>query len=59
MGSRFSRPTRDIPLVFVDGAGEALAKTKARVPEAVYVTANELLAVLDACAHVTSASIDI
>lgn len=43
---RARRTTRQVPIVFVDGQGEALEKTKARVPDAVYVSSAELAAVL-------------
>jgi len=38
--------TRHIPIVFVDGQGEALEKTKAKVPEAIYTSSGELQSVL-------------
>ncbi len=41
------RPTRHIPVIFVDGQGEALEKTKARVPSAVYVTVEQLQTTLE------------
>jgi hypothetical protein len=43
---QFTKATRSIPLVFVGGEGEALAKTKAKVPTAVYTTREALPGVL-------------
>lgn len=39
---RSLRATREIPINFVGGGGEALQKTRARVPEAEYVSVEEL-----------------
>jgi response regulator RpfG family c-di-GMP phosphodiesterase len=36
------KATKDIRIIFVDGEGETLEKTKARVPDAVYTTSAEL-----------------
>lgn len=41
------KATRHVPMIFVDGQGEALEKTKARVPAATYVTADQLGTALD------------
>jgi DNA-binding response OmpR family regulator len=45
-GLRALKATRHLPIIFVDGIDEALAKTKAKVPDAVYTTAAELPNVL-------------
>ncbi len=45
-GLRSLKATRVIPIVFVGGQGDALAKTKAKVPDATYVTQEELPSVL-------------
>lgn len=44
---RSFRATRDIPIVFVDGQGETLEKTKAKIPDAVYTTEAEVFSVID------------
>lgn len=46
-GLRWLKATRHIPIVFVDGAEEALAKTKAKVPDAIYTISAELQRVLE------------
>lgn len=46
-GLRWLKATRHIPIVFVDGAEEALAKVKAKVPDAIYTTSVELEHVLE------------
>lgn len=43
---RSRKATRGIPIIFVDGAGEALGKTVARVPDAVFATTANLDEVL-------------
>lgn len=43
-----SKATRTIPIIFVGGEGEALAKTKAALPRASYLSADELAAHLEA-----------
>jgi len=45
-GLRSLKATRSIPIVFVDGQGEALEKTKAKVPDALYTTSDRLPGVL-------------
>lgn len=35
---RSVKATRDLPIIFVGGEGEALEKTKAKVPDAIYTT---------------------
>ena len=45
-GLRALKATRDIPIVFVDGEGEGLAKTKAKTPDAVYTTTGRLKSTL-------------
>ncbi len=44
---RSLKATRHIPIIFVGGQGEALEKTKAKIPEAVYTTETEMLEVLN------------
>ncbi len=44
---RSLKATRHIPIIFVGGQGEALEKTKAKIPEAVYTTETEVLEVLN------------
>lgn len=39
--------TQDIPLIFIDGEGEALEKTKAALPHASFIAAEELDASLN------------
>lgn len=39
---RSARATRNVPIVFVEGKGEPLEKTRAKVPDAIYVTSEEL-----------------
>ena len=41
-GLRAIKATRDVPIVFVDGKEEAIVKTKAKVPDALYTTSIEL-----------------
>jgi response regulator RpfG family c-di-GMP phosphodiesterase len=41
-GLRGHKAGRTIPIVFVGGEGEAVAKTKAKVPDALFTTAEEL-----------------
>ncbi|MBI4235794.1 MAG: hypothetical protein HY688_00345 [Chloroflexi bacterium] len=43
---RSTRATCQVPIVFVDGQGEALEKTRVRVPDAVYTTSAGLTAAL-------------
>lgn len=43
---RSLKATRHIPIIFVGGQGEALEKTKEKIPEAVYTTETEVLEVL-------------
>jgi CheY-like chemotaxis protein len=43
---RTYKATREIPIVFVGGQGEALVKTKAKVPSGIFATESELAAVL-------------
>lgn len=45
-GIRAYKATRETPIIFVDGAGEALAKTKAKIPDAIYTTSGRLKTVL-------------
>jgi len=45
-GLRSIKATRDIPIVFVDGNEEAIEKTRARVPSALYTTSGDLPKVL-------------
>jgi len=40
------KATREIPIVFVDGEGEALEKTKAKVPDAIYTSSAKLKSTL-------------
>ena len=44
---RSLKTTRDVPILFVDGKEEAIETTRAKVPEAVYVTSAELGAALE------------
>ncbi len=46
-GLRAFKATRQIPIVFVGGEGEALDKTKAKVPDAVYASESRLRRVLE------------
>ena len=39
---RSIKATRDMPIIFVDGKEEAVEKTRAKVPDAVYTTSAEL-----------------
>jgi DNA-binding response OmpR family regulator len=41
-----TKSTRQLPIVFVGGQGEALQKTKAKLPEAIYTSPEKLSAVL-------------
>lgn len=43
---RQAKATRHLPIVFVDGEEEAVQKTKAKVPDAVFTTSAELRKVL-------------
>ena len=43
---RSIKATRSIPIVFVDGKEEALEKTRAKVPDAIYTTSEKLNSVL-------------
>lgn len=43
---RSLKATRDLPIVFVDGNEKAVQRTKARVPEAAFVSSVELTATL-------------
>jgi CheY-like chemotaxis protein len=43
---RSMKATRPLPIVFVDGEGEPLAKTRAKVPDAIYTNSAELMKVL-------------
>lgn len=43
-----AKATRTIPLIFVGGEGEGLAKTQAKLPDASYVSEDELQAALEA-----------
>ena len=45
-GLRSLKATRSVPIVFVDGQGEALEKTRAKVPDAIYTSSGELAAAL-------------
>ncbi len=45
-GLRSTKATRSIPIIFVGGQGEALAKTKAKSPDALYVAPEELQSAL-------------
>lgn len=45
-GLRAYKATRDIPIVFVDGREEAVEKTKAKVPDALYTVSDQLSQVL-------------
>lgn len=44
---RSLKATRHIPIIFVGGQGEALEKTIARIPDAVYTTETEVMEVLN------------
>jgi len=44
---RSLKATRHIPIIFVGGQGEALEKTKGKIPDAVYTTETEVLAALN------------
>ncbi len=44
---RAFKATRHIPIVFVGGEGEALEKTKAKAPDAIYTSESRLSGVLD------------
>jgi CheY-like chemotaxis protein len=39
---RTNKSTREIPIIFIGGQGEALEKTKAKVPVAIYTSEAEL-----------------
>ena len=39
---RSFQATRDLPIIFVDGEGEPLEKTKAKVPDAVFTSSAKL-----------------
>ena len=41
-----TKATRHLPAIFVSGEGEALAKTKAKLPEAIYTSEGDLANVL-------------
>ena len=43
---RSIKATRDVPIVFLDGKADAVEKTRAKVPDAVYTTSTELDKVL-------------
>ncbi len=43
---RSTKATRDVPVFFVDGKGEALEKTRAKVPDAMFTTSDKLKGVL-------------
>ena len=43
---RSTTATQDVPVVFVDGKGEALDKTQAKVPAAMFTTSDKLKGVL-------------
>lgn len=43
---RSLKATRHIPIVFVGGKGESLEKTKAKIPDAIYTSFEELEGVL-------------
>jgi DNA-binding response OmpR family regulator len=45
---RSLKSTRSIPIIFVGGEGEALEKTRSRLPEATYTTPGELKKTLSA-----------
>lgn len=45
---RSIKSTRDIPVIFVGGEGEGLEKTKAKLPNATYTTAEDLESALKA-----------
>ena len=45
---RSMKATRQLPIIFVDGSGEALEKTKVKVPDATYAASTELRQVLEA-----------
>jgi hypothetical protein len=42
-----TKSTRHIPLIFVGGEGEGLAKTKTKLPNAIYVSEDELRKTLE------------
>jgi glucuronate isomerase len=44
---RSSKAGRDVPIVFVEGKEKAVAKTRGKVPDAVFVTSAELESVLE------------
>jgi CheY-like chemotaxis protein len=44
---QWRKATRDIPIVFVDGTEEAIAKTQAKVKDGIYTTSAELKSVLE------------
>jgi DNA-binding response OmpR family regulator len=41
-----NKTTRAIPIIFVDGEGEAVKKTKSKLPEAIFTTSPKLLSVI-------------
>ncbi|HJW91685.1 MAG TPA: hypothetical protein VJ436_13670 [Anaerolineales bacterium] len=43
---RSFKATRTIPIIFVDGKDEALEKTKAKVPDAIFARSTELESIL-------------
>ena len=45
-GLRGLKATKNLPIIFVDGKPEAVAKTKAAVPDALYTTSAELVTIL-------------
>lgn len=44
---RSYKATSHLPIIFVGGQGEALEKTKTKIPEAIYTTEADVLAVLN------------
>ena len=46
-GLRSIKATRNLPIIFVDGKQEAIEKTRAKVPDAIYIAATELQKILD------------
>ena len=49
---QWRKATRDVPIVFVDGTEEAIAKTKAKVKDAIYTTSAALRSVLERFAKI-------
>ena len=43
---RSTKANRSIPIVFVDGKDEAVEKTRAEVPDAIYTTSEQLVSIL-------------